>query len=468
MTHTRLLILLNPGRVSRQYLLGIESASRRSGIPTFTLELGPVWSATRLADAPARAAAAEWFKRAHALCKRERITHVLSYVFNGVTSFGLAADQQGARCSPFTLAGARHILLWTDHPNWAADRSAFNPAMRSVLAHPLHDHVLKSRSAAEEAGAILDWPSTRAMPMGEDPAQFQPATGIQPIHDAVAILSDASEVPAPLTRFLGDSDPDPADLASEMIPEAMARFSAALDRAGVAPAQRTVCNSLAHDWLAAHIAHPLQSFWRLSSQLGARHATTLDFLAADPARWYDAVAALQSITRWRRNFWLAWLGRRVNLGVYGCSSAPLGLSQPAGAEKPIAYNDQSRIYALGRAAININAGHDEEGLTHKPFQIAAGGAGVGGACIHHDSLGLSDSFEPGEEIITFDRGPELLDAVRALSSDDSLRRRIAEAMHARFRADHTWQHRLPALLNRQATPPRAAVAPVHEPVPIAA
>lgn len=454
----RLLILLNPGEVSRHYLLGIRAGADRAGIAAITMELGPVWQATRVGAAgpqAALAAAAEWYKQAYALCRRERITHVISYVFNGVTSFGLAPGEGGVRCSPFTRAGARHVLLWTDHPNWAADRAAFQPAMRAALDHPLHAHVLKSRAAADEAAAVLGWANCRAMEMAEDPGAFAPAADVTPAHDAVVILSDAAPIPGPLVRFLAEDDPDPADMAAAMIPEALAALAASLDRHGADADRRAACLSLADDWLAAKLDRPLVSFWRLAGRLAPRHGEALGWLASDAARWYDAVHALQAATRWRRMFWLAWLGRRVNLGVYGSAAGPLGLPQPEGADRRVAYREQSRVYALGRVAININAGHDEEGLTHKPFQIAAAGA-AGAACAHHDTLGLADAFEPGEEVVVFQRGPELLHAVRTLAGDERLRRALARAMHDRLHHRHTWSDRLPALLGVPGAEPSGA------------
>lgn len=449
MTDPRLLILLNPGDVSRNYLLGIKAGADRAGIPATAVELGPVWHDTRAGNPNAAAAAADWYKRAYTLCRTEKITHVLSYVFNGVTSFGLAPDpaQGGRRSSPFTRAGCRHMLLWTDHPNWASSRAAFAPWMREALAHPLHTHLLKSRSAAEEAGVILDWPNCHGTPMAEQPGAFDsappPVTSTEPMHDAVVILSDATAVPAPLEPMLAADDPDPTDLSAAMIPEALDRFSAALARAGITGLDQTPFHELAHAWLALKIDRPLLSFWRLAERLPAGHRASLERLGADPALWYDAVGALQSVARWKRFFWIAWLGRRVNLGVYGSSSAALGLAQPDGAAAKVPYRDQARIYARGAVALNINAAHDEEGLTHKPFQIAAAHS----ACVHHDTLDLSRVFEPGEEVISFTRGPELLDAVRSLAADPRRRRSLADAMHNAWRRAHTWQHRLPQMLS---------------------
>lgn len=446
----RVLILLNPGDTSRHYLLGLRGGAERAGATVTTLELGPVWKATRGPNGPA--AAADLYKQAYALCRRDRITHVISYVFNGVTCFGLAKDERGHLCSPFTRAGCRHILLWTDHPNWAYDRAAFRPACRQALSHPLHSHILKSRAAADEAAAIMGWANVSHLPMAEHPSSFDPAGDTRPIHDVVALLSDAGPVPEAIAPWLTNDDPDPLELMRLLRPAAAERARALLNSCPMGEGMLEACERLFEDWLDEKLDRPLMSFWSLADRLRGRHAEALGFLAADPARWFDTVAALRTMTDWRRNFWLAWLGRRVNLGIYGSSAAPLGLAQSETAAKRVPYRSQSRVYALGRCSININAGHDEEGMTHKPFQIAASNS----ACVHHDTLGLAGAFEPGTEIIAFQRGPELLNAVRALSADEALRRRLAQDMRGRLDREHTWAKRSKQII--EAAPAADALA----------
>lgn len=70
-----------------------------------------------------------------------------------------------------------------------------------------------------------------------------------------------------------------------------------------------------------------------------------------------------------------------------------------------------------------------------------------GENIHHHTRALSDCFEPGREILTFCRGPELLDQVRSLAEIPSRRTFLAETMHARAITDHTWDRRLQYLLS---------------------
>ena len=45
MAAERILVLLNPGRQSRHYLLGLAAAASRTGRLGLRLELGPIWQA---------------------------------------------------------------------------------------------------------------------------------------------------------------------------------------------------------------------------------------------------------------------------------------------------------------------------------------------------------------------------------------------------------------------------------------
>ncbi len=129
----------------------------------------------------------------------------------------------------------------------------------------------------------------------------------------------------------------------------------------------------------ARIRRPLTPFWRLAEQMEDEHGDALAVLRRDPRLYYETVGSLQVVAGWRRFFWPAWLSRRVSLGVYGSAASQMNIPTPPGGGVWIPNAVQPEIYARGRVAININAGHDESGLTHKPFQIGASGV----ACLHH-------------------------------------------------------------------------------------
>lgn len=427
----RVLILLNPGRQSRHYLIGLAGGARRAGIPCLTLELGPIWQ--RAAGPGSAAVLAEARRQVGDLVRRQRISHVIGYVFNGTHDLGLEHGSDGRPQTIWDHLAVRHLLLWTDHPEWATSGRALDEPLRTLLGGENRTHLLKSGSASAEAAAVLGWPNVHALAMAEDYNAIRPVTDIRPIHDAVVVIGDAAAPHPSMLPFLDADDPDPAMLDAEMRPQAERAW-----RKVIGPDR----DALAAAWLDLKQANPEDSFWRLAACLQPAHADSLAWLRSDPRRWYSAVQALRRMTGWRRNFWLAWLGRRVNLGIYGSSAAPLGVPQTADGAAWVAYEQQSAVYARGRVALNINAPHDEEGLTHKPFQIAASGV----ACIHHSVRGLEASFLPGQEVITFRRGPELLEAIRSLAADEPRRRDLASAMHARAIAEHTWHVRLGSML----------------------
>lgn len=439
----RLLVLLNPGRTSRHYLAAIARAAERLGVLAGTIDLGPIWDFMRRGGPAAQRDATA---QVRALLLKNRVTHVLGYTHNGALDFALEPDPLGGPTpvSPFVAAGARHILLWTDHPNWAVEASALRPQVARLLAHPMHTHWVKSPAAADELRAVAGWPNVVGLPMGEDYESLRaaPARGGEPLHDAVVILSDAAAPPAETLPFLKHDDPDPADIMRAMRPGALLAWRAffqahAADAAPIAALER-----LADAWIEAKSRRPLVSFFRLAADLESAHAEALTWLQEDSRRWYAATRALNALTAWRRNFWIEWLGRHAALGVYGCDASPLGIAQPPDARAWIEYERQPEIYARGACALTINAPHDEEGLTHKPFQIAASAV----PCVHHATIGLDACFEPGAEVFPFERGPALLDAVRAFASDPARRRAAGESLRARAAADHSWDARLTRLL----------------------
>jgi spore maturation protein CgeB len=100
------------------------------------------------------------------------------------------------------------------------------------------------------------------------------------------------------------------------------------------------------------------------------------------------------------------------------------------------------VLARGKVVLNLTAGYDEEGITAKPFEIAASGC----AMLHNWNKGLESFFEIGTEIAAFRRPREAVDQVEALLSDDARRRAMGDAARARLERDHSWDTRLGRLL----------------------
>jgi hypothetical protein len=457
-----MLVLLNPGATSRNYLIGIARAAERMGILAGALELEPIWRQFASAGPQASAIRAQAARQVAELCAKQGVTHVLGYTHNGVFDFGLFPDPTGAPnpVGLFSSLDIPHLLLWTDHPQWAAQGSALDPQVARVLADPRHFHIVKSLSAAAELRALCAWPRVVATTMGEDYEALTPARSISPLHDVVLIQSDAAALSGASAPFLTDPDPDPRGLLEAHREPTIRAVEAAIAAMNPSPSadQRAAIGSLAREMIDARVGAPLTPWWRIAEPLRERHADAIGWLHADMRRWVTLTSALGSLVGWRRRFWPAWLARHVSVGLYGSPSESMGLVTPPDGAAWVGYARQPEIYARGRIALNINAGHDEEGLTHKPFQIAASGV----ACVHHDSLGLAEAFAPGDEILPFGGGRALLEAVRELLASDSRRTALAEAMRARARRDHTWDrflHRVLSAERARAPDPRTVQSP---------
>jgi len=450
-------VLLNPGHTSRNYMLGIASAAERLGVLAGTLELGPVWQRLQGAGAAGPSIRADLARQVTDLCARHGVTHAIGYTQNGVFEFGMFEKRRGqAPVSAFTQAGVRHILLWTDHPNWAMNGTALDPQVSSALAHPSHLHVVKSPAAASELREICGWASVLASPMAEDYQALTPSKEAEPRFDVAVLMSDATPLPECVRRFLSEDDPDPCAIMEALAPEARRAVKRFVAEAELGASLSAAAEALLSALMDARTKSPLVPVWTLCERLREQHPEAAAWLMADPRRWHRGASCVNALSAWRRFFWPAWLGRRVSVGVFGSSAERLGLPAQSDAKDAswVAYADQPRVYAQGRIALNVNAAHDEAGLTHKPFQIAASGV----CCVHHATLGLDQCFEPGEEIEVFERGPELLDVVRSLAGDAQRRARLAENALGRAKREHTWERRLESFVRAAPATARSAGA----------
>ena len=104
----------------------------------------------------------------------------------------------------------------------------------------------------------------------------------------------------------------------------------------------------------------------------------------------------------------------------------------------VSYWEQSSAYAQGRIAVNIPQPHDQEGLSHKPFQIAASGV----AMAHLNRRGLEKCFTLGEEVEVFLTPAEACETIARLLRNNARREALAAAARRRLEREHTWAHRL--------------------------
>lgn len=443
-----ILVLMNPGRTSRHYMSGIVQGISSLGLACGRLDLAQAWQARNAGPAaygPFVADLAAWIVK-------EKFTHCIAYGHNAASLMTLesltkpiGAPGVGALT---TSLGLENIMLWTDHPEWCVQGTAMDEPMRTVLNHPSNLHVLKSAAAAAEAKAMLGWPRMLGCPMGEDVAALAgtPAAS-EVLFDVSMVVSDAAAPTDIAAGFLANDDPDVRDIDLAHLPKALGAVRKAVLSFDSGADRWPALEPFMVRWLEAKCASPIRSFWKLLPDFGGD--TQLAWMTESPRRWYAIVAAMRRLVNWRRNFWPAWLARRARLGVFGCDASCWGVEQTPQQRMWVEYDTLRAAFTSGACALNINAGHDEEGVTHKPFQIASSGA----ALVHHETTELDELLAPDHEYLGFSSGPQLLAHVKACGHAD-YRMALGQAAAARCARDHSWGSRIAHLLSMSAGTPR--------------
>ena len=75
--------------------------------------------------------------------------------------------------------------------------------------------------------------------------------------------------------------------------------------------------------------------------------------------------------------------------------------------------DIPKVLAKGKVTLNLSANYDEEGITAKPFEIAASGV----AMLHNEQTHLGDSFDIGTEAFSFSTPRQAKEIVQQLIDD---------------------------------------------------
>jgi spore maturation protein CgeB len=109
------------------------------------------------------------------------------------------------------------------------------------------------------------------------------------------------------------------------------------------------------------------------------------------------------------------------------------------------------VRAYGGASVAVNIHHTADGrgireasCNQRMFEIAS--IGVLQVVDRRDDLGRW--FEPGDELLVFDEGEQLRQIVEEALQDLAAAERIATAGRQRLLAEHTYMHRMQALLGR--------------------
>lgn len=369
-------------------------------------------------------------------CRRERIGAVIGYVFNGLIELGIDNGSDGQPRSFFETMNIPHLLLWIDHPQWAAEKTAIQPQLQPLLRSRNNHHFLKSDCAAHEVERVLGWPNCHGLSVAEDPEQIVPVTGIAPDWDVVAILGSPPRLDANLIPFLDQDTPDVGAIADRVADTVREKLSALWRRDAPSDAIDRL-TKLGHDWVALRRADDKTASVRHLPELTSNHQDAARWLLANPKTYFDAIEHLWLFGGWQRTFYLRYLAKYFRVGVFGNDWSSIGIAGGGW----VNHHAQAACYARGKIAINISQGSDEEGLALKPFQIAASGVPM----IHNDRKGLADCFEVGREIEVFDSPAQARDIITELLNDPERRDAMAEAARRRLRRDHTWNQRLESM-----------------------
>jgi len=426
----KLLILLNPGKFTRHYLADMASAAGELGIPTVVYDLNqivPILQARKPLDE----------RPFIDMLRRERVSVALSCGPNGFSEWPCAARPDGGVVPFFERMNIPHIMWWTDHPQWNSEKMSLREDLQPLLRSPNIHHFVKSELAARELHDLLGWPNCYGLPVAENPEGLKPVSGIEPEFDVVAVTGSIPRPHPAVEHFLEDDAPDFEAMMRAVAEHEGRRLNDLFDERAPESLQPAL-EQFGQSWLQAKVGDVNTGSYWWFKRLEPDHVEAARYLREDYLTYFEAIDILWQLTNWQRTFLLRYLSKYFTVGVLGADWSSVGL----GKTERIDHHDQPRAYARGRVALNVSQGNDEEGISHKPFQMAASGA----AMVHVNRRGLSDCFTPGSEVAVFDTPAQARAVIAELLADPDRRRAMALAGRQRLCRDHTWTKRLPSLL----------------------
>ena len=219
-SNRKLLILLNGGKMSRNYLLGIANSARRLGIDHLCVEIDQIRAAHRAESGGGDCSNS---MRCSIASGSARCS---SYTLNGCDLPG----ENACGNLPHLLRSSRHsahLLFWTDHPQWANERQALQPGLAAGVSVGQLLSLREDRAHAQELNRILGWPNCFDCPLACDPDQIRPAEqDANPEFDVVAIYGGSPKLLDRLKPFLDSDDPDPRDIMLSYVDEIRAGLDA--------------------------------------------------------------------------------------------------------------------------------------------------------------------------------------------------------------------------------------------------
>ena len=304
-----LLILQNPGRVSRFYLQGMERAAKRLGIRTLIFELDQMWGM----DPRQRAAATPEMEER---LRRENVRAVIGYCMNGTADWICTPVGEDCVLSMFDRLGIDHLHWWTDHPQWASEKHALDPKVQPLLRGGRKQHFLKSQAHADELKYLLGWQNCCALPVAEDPELVQPAHDVAPAHDVVVITGAPPRPIAELEPFLTQDDPDVAEI--EAIIARQVRDGLAVLWRNAAPAEvQPALQALGEDWAEHRRGNLRRATFYHYQALEQDHPEASNWLRQHPRLYFDAAEVIWAFLGWQRTFIVTYLAQHFDVAVFG-------------------------------------------------------------------------------------------------------------------------------------------------------
>ncbi|MFB9236894.1 glycosyltransferase [Plantactinospora siamensis] len=110
---------------------------------------------------------------------------------------------------------------------------------------------------------------------------------------------------------------------------------------------------------------------------------------------------------------------------------------------PVFREAKSRVFRRAAAVLNNLHPAEMDGVNLRLFEATAAGAAV----LCEDRRVVADLYEPDREVVPFTTFDELVDRASELLDNPALTREIGDAATKRAHAEHTYEQRLPQLLD---------------------
>jgi hypothetical protein len=302
---------------------------------------------------------------------------------------------------------------------------------------------VKTQAHAAELNRILGWPNCFDCALACDPDQIRPTEGIEPEFDVVAIYGGNPKLLDRLRPFLDSDNPDPRDLMLSYVDDIRAGLDA-LWNSDAPEMLRPHLAALGSKLLESRLNDPLKaSIWHVPA-LAQEFPAAMRWLTANHLTYFKMTAHLYKLRNWLRHFMPAYLARYFRVAIFGGDWTGMGCIKGDWQSSGwIDLADIPKLLAKGRVTLNLSAGYDEEGITAKPFEIAASGVTM----LHNEATGLGDFFKLGEEAFSFSTPKQARQIVQQMIDDPARCRAVGAAARARLENDHSWDSRLTRLLS---------------------